>query len=50
MPKLFRSLSKAQRAKLAEASKRLKVTTKKKKPDGSVSVPIPQQIIKWNTV
>ena len=38
LPRLYRSLNKKQRQRLAEASKRLKVTTKKVSADGKVNV------------
>ena len=39
LPHLYRSLNKKQRQLLAEASKRLKVTTKNVSADGKVNVP-----------
>ena len=42
LPSLYRTLTKLQRKKLAERAKKLKITIKRRKADGSMSVPIPQ--------
>ena len=46
MTKLRKPLTKLHRLKLKEASKHLKVTVKKRKADGSVSVSMPQVLFK----
>ena len=42
LPSLYRTLTKLQRKKLAERAKKLKITIKRRKADGSMSVHIPQ--------
>ena len=45
LPSLYRTLTKIQRKKLADRIKKLKITVKRKKQDGSISVSMSQFIL-----
>ena len=45
LPSLYRTLTKIQRKKLADRIKKLKITIKRKKQDGSISVSMSQFIL-----